>query len=161
MTVEVASRQYAGFWRRTAAALADGLFFLVISGVLLYAIYGKEIFSNEPRDLFFYGVFDALIDYLMPAVISVFFWTRYLATPGKMLLGCQVVDAASGKRLTLGQAALRYVCYVVSALPLGLGFLWVAWDKRKQGFHDKLAKTVVVTEDESLKALGELEKDIS
>jgi uncharacterized RDD family membrane protein YckC len=53
---------------------------------------------------------------------------------------------------------VRYLGYFVSALPLGLGFFWVAWDKRKQGFHDKLAKTVVIHEDESRVLYKELER---
>jgi uncharacterized RDD family membrane protein YckC len=39
---------------------------------------------------------------------------------------------------------LRYAGYFVALLPVGLGILWVAFDARKQGWHDKLAKTVVV-----------------
>lgn len=140
--------------------MVDGLFFLAISGTPLYLVYGNEIFSNQPRELVFFGIFDAFINYLLPLAVTVFFWLRYFATPGKMLFGCQVVDATTGGRLSLGQSLLRYICYLVSALPLGLGFFWVAWDKRKQGFHDKLAKTIVVIEDESLKSLDQLEKDI-
>jgi len=89
----------------------------------------------------------------------VIFWLKFLGTPGKLLLGCQVVDARSGGPLRTGQALLRYLAYFVSALPLGLGFLWIAFDKRKQGFHDKIAKTVVVLEDMSRAPLPEIEKD--
>jgi len=45
---------------------------------------------------------------------------------------------------SLGQAIGRYLAYFVSALVLGLGFIWIAFDTRKQGWHDKLAGTVVV-----------------
>jgi uncharacterized RDD family membrane protein YckC len=44
----------------------------------------------------------------------------------------------------------------LSALPLGLGFVWIAFDRRKQGFHDKIAKTCVVMEDEASKELDEI-----
>lgn len=60
------------------------------------------------------------------------------------LLSLRVVDAESGGPLTLGQGVGRYFAYFVSTIPLGLGFLWVAFDKRKQGWHDKLAHTVVI-----------------
>ena len=43
-----------------------------------------------------------------------------------------------------GKLVLRYIGYYISLLPLMLGFFWVGWDKRKQGFHDKIAGTVVV-----------------
>lgn len=158
---EAEPRRYAGFWRRTVAALIDGLFFSTLSGVLLIAFYGPNVFADEEIDGLAFVVVSALINNLLPLMLTVFCWIHFLATPGKMLLGCQVVDAESGKRLTFRQAMLRYICYIVSIAPLGLGLLWVAWDKRKQGFHDKIAKTLVMIEDESLKGLDELERDIS
>lgn len=56
----------------------------------------------------------------------------------------RVVDAETGKTLSVGQAVARYLCYIISMLPLCLGFIWVAFDRRKQGWHDKIAQTVVV-----------------
>jgi hypothetical protein len=64
-------------------------------------------------------------------------------TPGKMLLGLRVIQA-SGAPMTPGLAFLRWVGYLISTLPFFLGFLWIALDRRKQGWHDKLALTVVV-----------------
>ena len=81
---------------------------------------------------------------MLPLVLTVFFWRRYRGSPGKLLLGCRVVDARSGGTLSVGQAVLRWFAYIVSMLPLCLGFLWIAWDARKQGFHDKIAGTVVI-----------------
>ena len=80
----------------------------------------------------------------LPAVVVMVFWAFRQATPGKMLLSLRIVDAATGGALSVGQCVGRYFAYVVSTLPLGLGFVWVAFDKRKQGWHDKLAGTVVV-----------------
>lgn len=61
-----------------------------------------------------------------------------------MAVSVRVVDADTGGPLTVGQSIGRYVAYFVSILPLFLGILWVAFDPRKQGWHDKLAGTVVV-----------------
>jgi uncharacterized RDD family membrane protein YckC len=74
----------------------------------------------------------------------ILFWRHRQATPGKMMLALHVVDADSGGPLSLGQGVGRYFAYFVSTIPFCLGFLWVAFDKRKQGWHDKLAHTVVV-----------------
>ena len=63
-----------------------------------------------------------------------------------MLLRLRVVDARTGEPLPLGQCVLRYIGYFVSALPLCLGFLWVAFDARKQGWHDKIGGSVVIVE---------------
>ena len=73
------------------------------------------------------------------------FWIYKGATPGKMVVSARIVDATDrGGPMTKGQAVLRYAGYFVSLLPLGLGYLWVAFDRRKQGWHDKIAGTVVV-----------------
>ena len=54
------------------------------------------------------------------------------------------MDAETGEAMSLGQSVVRYLGYFVAALPLCLGLIWVAFDPRKQGWHDKIAGTVVV-----------------
>jgi uncharacterized RDD family membrane protein YckC len=90
------------------------------------------------------GVWDALIQYIAPIIITVWFWTKYLGTPGKMALRLRVLDAHTGDAISAPKAIGRYLRYYVSALPFLLGFIWVGIDKKKQGFHDKLAGTVVI-----------------
>ena len=63
-----------------------------------------------------------------------------------MSLKLAVVDAKTGSKLTLQQSIIRYIGYIISALPLFLGYLWVAFDPKKQALHDKLAGTVVIGE---------------
>ncbi len=64
-------------------------------------------------------------------------------TPGKMLLGLRVIQA-SGEKMTFGVAFLRWVGTLVSGLFLSLGYLWIAIDGKKQGWHDKIAATLVI-----------------
>ena len=85
-----------------------------------------------------------LIDWLIVGGIIVGFWRHCGATPGKLAVGLKVVDAQTGGRPSTGRLVVRVLCYVVSAIPLYLGFLWVAVDRRKQGWHDKIAGTAVV-----------------
>jgi uncharacterized RDD family membrane protein YckC len=61
-----------------------------------------------------------------------------------MAVAATIVDAKTGRKPTMRQWIIRYLGYIVSLLPLGLGYYWVGWDKRKQGWHDKMANTVVV-----------------
>jgi len=95
-------------------------------------------------------------------VVTVLLWLRFLGTPGKLLLGCQIVDADSGEPMMKKQALIRYLGYFLSIISFMIGFLWIAWDKRKQGFHDKVANTVVLYNsnvgvlDESQKTLDQL-----
>lgn len=161
--------EYAGFGRRLLAHLIDTAILLVF--VILPVLY---LLSNgdfgERLTAFYsqqagYGWQQFTLNDLLPFVLSVFFWVRYCGTPGKLLLGCRVVDADSGANLTAGRAVIRYLGYIVSVLPLGLGFWWILWDKRRQGFHDKLAKSVVLLVEqrwqdrESQKSLEQLMKE--
>lgn len=74
----------------------------------------------------------------------IFFWLVVRGTPGKLLCGLRVIDSKSGDTLALWQAIIRYLGYFVSILTLFLGYVWVGIDKRKQGFHDKIAGSLVV-----------------
>lgn len=144
--------RYAGFLRRFAAMLIDTLLLLIILTPLAYFFSRGAYFPGldpeaEVLEQLATVHFDwnyLLINDLLPMGLIVFFWVRYRATPGKQLMDCQVVDAATFGNLRIGQAVLRYVGYFLSLLPLGLGFLWIIWDRKKRGFHDLLAHTVVI-----------------
>lgn len=158
--------RYAGFWRRTGAAALDSLLLLALLLPLLYAVYGPGYFHwlASSDELFsVYGALDLALTYLLPFALAVWLWLRYGATPGKLLLECRIVDAESLGPISPRQAVLRYLGYILSMLPFYLGFLWIAWDKRKQGFHDKVAGTVVLyaPADESDKSLAQLMEESS
>lgn len=73
----------------------------------------------------------------------IFFWTLAGITPGSGLLGLRVIRY-DGSEVTLGPALLRFVGYWLSAIFLFAGFLWILVDRRRQGWHDKVAQTVVI-----------------
>lgn len=133
--------EYAGFWARVGAALIDTVLVLMLTLPFLSMIYGSDYWASERL---FQGPADILISWVLPAVAAIAFWVTRGATPGKMVISAQVVDARSGNKPTTGQAIGRYLAYYVSTIPLGLGLLWVGIDPRKQGWHDKLAGTVVI-----------------
>jgi uncharacterized RDD family membrane protein YckC len=134
-------QEYAGFWIRVGASIIDSILILIIIAPILTVIYGKEYWVSET---FVQGTWDILLNYLLPAVAIVIFWIYRSATPGKMVLGLTIVDAQTGDKPTTGQFIGRYLGYYLSMIPLCLGFIWVGIDKRKQGWHDKLAGTVVI-----------------
>jgi uncharacterized RDD family membrane protein YckC len=139
--VDETQYEYAGFWARVGAALIDTVLVLVITMPLLRLIYGSEYGASTGL---FQGPADILISGVLPAIAVVIFWVTRGATPGKMAISAQVVDARTGNKPTTGQSIGRYLGYYVSTIPLGLGLLWVAIDPKKQGWHDKLAGTVVI-----------------
>jgi uncharacterized RDD family membrane protein YckC len=135
--------EYAGFWVRVGAMIIDTVLIMVVLIPALVAIYGWAYFEAANSRLFA-GPADFLLSWVAPAVAVIVFWIYRQATPGKMALSIRIVDAATGSPPSTGQCVGRYFAYFVSIFPLGLGLLWVAFDKRKQGWHDKLAGTVVV-----------------
>ena len=77
----------------------------------------------------------------------ILFWRKYGATPGKLAIYAKIVDARTGGRPSTGRLIARYFGYLVSIVPLFLGFAWIAIDRRKQGWHDKIAGTLVIYDD--------------
>ena len=141
--------QYAGFWRRLLAFILDSFLFGAVAAPFLVLIYGRDYFywSSEQTGIFaIYGIADFLLTTLLPVVLIIGFWIKLGATPGKLLLDCKVVDAKTLQPLSGKKALLRCLAYLASALPLYFGFVWIAFDKRKQGLHDKLAGTLVLYE---------------
>ena len=151
--------EYAGFWIRVGASLIDIILSYIVLSLPLSLIF------DDSRDINITGFNDSwginitainfwnllgnvdywdLLSNLIPAVLIIWFWLRYSATPGKMATGLTVVDARTGKKITTLQGIIRYLSYFISTIPLGLGLIWVGIDRRKQGWHDKLAGTVVL-----------------
>ena len=116
-----------GFGIRLVAYLID-LVILVVIDVFLRVALGSA---------------GAALSIVAGVLYTVGFWYAMGATPGKMALGLQIVRE-DGSQLGLGACFLRYVGYIISGLALGLGFLWIIWDPKKQGWHDKIAGTLVV-----------------
>jgi len=133
--------EYVGFWLRVGASLIDTVLVTLICVPLITAIYGWNYWSS---DTLVKGPADLLINWVLPAIAVVLFWIYRQATPGKMAISAQIVDAASGGKPSTRQLVVRYLGYYVSIIPLFMGLFWVAFDRRKQGWHDKLAGTVVV-----------------
>jgi uncharacterized RDD family membrane protein YckC len=147
--------RYAGFWIRVVASVIDTVLVSIIVGPLLWKVYGSAYFQDyvdlmQGRiDLaadrpMFAGPADVLLSLVLPAVGIVIFWIARAATPGKMALSLKIVDANTLGPLSTMQSIGRYLGYYASMFGLMLGFLWIAFDPRKQGWHDKLARTVVI-----------------
>lgn len=128
--------EYAGFWIRTGATILDVLIISLPLSIILGLIFGiSEDFSISTADI---------ISNVLGLIIWVVCWVQFAGTPGKRLLKLKVLDAKTGGNLTVGQAIIRYIAYIPAILCLLLGIIWVAFDSKKQGWHDKLAGTVVV-----------------
>jgi uncharacterized RDD family membrane protein YckC len=148
-------RRYGGFWRRLFAFLIDEVILYFVSlilfliGLLALGLKGNRmgrVLSSLEDPAHGIGVF--ALFYIAASLLAgmiYFTWFHGIAgrTPGKMLLGLRVIQA-SGDPITPGIAFLRWVGYLISGPLFCLGFLWVAFDGRKQGWHDKIAATLVI-----------------
>ena len=142
MPIDASEFEYAGFWIRVWAALIDTFLLLLITTPILGALYGWE-YTWHSGDAPFRPT-EFLISWILPAIAVILFWRYRAATPGKMVIGARIVDAKTGEAPSIAQLVGRYLAYFVSTTPFCLGLIWVGFDRRKQGWHDKLASTVVI-----------------
>jgi len=142
MELDTEAYEYAGFWIRVLAALIDTVLVLLVTVPLVAWFYGWDVMVLGSDETFKPMRFT--IEWLLPAAATLVFWRYRSATPGKLAIRARIVDARSGGTPTLVQFVVRYLGYFVSIIPFCLGLIWVGIDPRKQGFHDKLARTVVI-----------------
>ncbi|HVF69100.1 MAG TPA: signal peptidase I [Xanthomonadales bacterium] len=121
----------AGFLERLGASIIDSLILLIVF-LFLYIAFG--ISGPELS--------------MLGSISSVLFGTLFIwkkgATPGKMLLKLKVVTT-SYQPVSLGRALLREsVGKWISGLIFNLGYWWVLIDRKRQAWHDKIEKTLVV-----------------
>jgi len=133
--------EYVGFWPRVGASIIDTILLGVIIWPLLTAFYGESFWDSTDA---VQGPMDFILSWVFPAVAVILFWVLKQATPGKMVFSAKIVEAKSGNAPSTGRFILRYLGYFISGIFFGLGIIWVAFDSRKQGWHDKIAGTVVV-----------------
>ncbi len=150
---------YAGFVSRVLAMLVD---LLIIGGVLIAGGIATDFFVRTsgltqllrllssgrgwelPVSAFFVSTsFELIMTLSFSYLYFLFFYAFGGATLGKYLFGLRVVSA-NGRHLTSTQAALRVLGYAVSALALYFGFFAVLADDKRRGWHDRIARTVVV-----------------
>ncbi|MDD3249944.1 MAG: RDD family protein [Smithellaceae bacterium] len=147
---------FAGFWRRFVAYMIDGFIVSVVIiflGVVAGVAYIAGAMSGDGSAIVAQMTDQAKLAsltawiWLLTFAVNIAYFTYFHGstgcTPGKMLLGLQVVSV-TGESISFGTAFLRSVGYLVSSLVFCLGYLWVAFDRRKQGWHDKIAGTVVI-----------------
>ena len=134
---------YCGCSTRVAAYLID---WILLGGLFLGSLYllagERELFSFTKQ----YEVNVQIAAVGLQIAYFLGFWVWKGATPGKALFGIRIVDAHTGELAQPWRYIVRMVFWILGSLPLWLGQIWVAFDKRKRGWHDLAAGTVVVFE---------------
>jgi uncharacterized RDD family membrane protein YckC len=132
--------EYAGFWIRLGAAVIDFIILLFILAVIYYSVFrfiAPIMLSGR-----FIMIFIS-ISWFIEIAYLVAFWAWRGQTPGKLLTGIKIIRTDSSP-ITWRYALLRYLGYIISTITFFIGFIWIAFDDRKQGLHDKIADTYVV-----------------
>jgi len=153
--------EYAGFWCRSLAFFIDIIIVTMLSAPLIL------VYTSHPDFIQYYDFAPIIL-----VLYFIVFWARKSQTPGKMAMGIRIVTE-DGNPISTGRAIVRYFGYVVGVfvpmslgavivvifteiegllvLPslvilwlFGIGFWWIGWDKKKQGWHDKIANTYVI-----------------
>lgn len=140
---------YGGFWKRVVALIVDSII-LVVAGIVGGFIAGFVVgtmMGSQGADA------DAIKNAGAGAggLLGLFFNWLYFTilessarqtTFGKAAMGLIVTDA-NGRTISFARANGRYWGKILSSIPLGLGFVMVAFHGRKKGLHDLLAGTLV------------------
>ena len=153
---ESARQPYAGFISRAAAFVIDNMIIVVATsaGILVTSATVNALFPTH-KELSVAPLLYASILYAVFVAYFTLFWTFTSTTPAMFIFGLRVTRMR-GQRVGFVRALVRVLCFGVSALCFGLGYLWVIIDHRHQAWHDKVARTVVpYTEPPVLKPIRE------
>ena len=136
----------AGFWIRVLAAIIDGVILWILG-------LGIGAFFSNPQDVGpiltpsdVWRVMERALmstESLMGTLYSIILVGAAGGTVGKLVLGLHIVRV-DGRKVGYGRAFARYLASTLSALCLGLGYLWIVFNKDKRGWHDYLCDTKVV-----------------
>ena len=136
-----------GFGRRALAIIVDGIFIFFVSlmiafilGLTMIVLDWWTSASEWPW---------RILAWILMLIVSLVYYTGKWAqssgqTFGKALLGIRIVTT-DGSPLTFGRLIMRYIGYIISSLFFSLGFIWVALNKKRRGWHDFIARTYVVS----------------
>ncbi len=148
-SINLASSEKGGFWVRLVAFIVDNIiiffataFFAFIAG-LATGLGGltSDVSAENVEYL------STIFGFFIGTLLGPFYYTLFTGwegqTPGKKLMGLRVITM-TGEPVGYGRALLRYIGYFVSFFLLGLGFVMIAFDRNKRGFHDFIAGTCVI-----------------
>jgi uncharacterized RDD family membrane protein YckC len=141
---------YAGFVSRLVAYVLDAVIIsFVLTGMVWFINTMRSVLQNQ--SLIQIPVLSSTGTFVLAgtgatvviALYFAFFWSVAGRTPGKAFMGLRVVTLDGG-RLSFVRSLVRVFGYALSTAFFFIGFLWILVDNRRQGLHDKLARTYVV-----------------
>lgn len=132
----MSKKKFGGFWKRLIAYLIDGLIVIGPFMIITYVFFGTSDLEEVPIIYIVSGLISALYFIILPV-------TSLQATLGKVVLGMKITNKYY-KKISIKQSIGRYFAEILSYITFFIGYLIVAFTKRKTGLHDILAKTYVI-----------------
>lgn len=144
---------YGGFWIRFVAYIIDAIIIFVpvfIIAIVVGLVTGGAVVSTGSTNDNTVAAASTganlmvqLIAFVITVGYFVYFWGNG-STLGMRVFHLRVADANTGAPIGYGRAALRYLGWIISTFVCYIGLIWAAFDGRKQGWHDKIASSVVL-----------------
>jgi uncharacterized RDD family membrane protein YckC len=148
--VPAGGKGYAGFWKRVAASIIDGIILEVagLFGRFFVGAIAKFMMGMAGADIGIIQLVCSLLGFILGLMANWLYFTLMessskQSTLGKMALGIVVTDM-DGRRISFGKANGRYWAKILSALIFCIGFMMAGFTEKKQGLHDIMAGTLVV-----------------
>jgi len=141
--------KYVGFWVRFLAFVVDSIAIMILLAIVAMFIPvssepGTDLSSlEEVQGAILLALPRMGLDALLSALVFLLLWNYIRSSLGKLIFKAYILDK-SGRKASFTQLLVRYFGYFISLACFGLGFLWIAFDPKKQGWHDKMAGTIVV-----------------
>jgi uncharacterized RDD family membrane protein YckC len=144
---------YAPHGARLVAYILDGLFISILAGIPLLigfillgagaTIKGDTVTAVDPGATAAFFVL-TIVSGVIAFFYFPFFWARGGQTLGMKPFSLRVVRDRDGGRIGWGTALLRLIGLWVAAAVFYIGFIWIFIDKRRRGWQDLIAGTVVI-----------------
>jgi len=136
-----AGRELATLPKRFFAFFIDELLLSLLFLVILW----EQISSASESETIVALINSYTLEYLLIKIIyHTLFIYLYGATIGKIFMKIEVVDAFTMQRPAFSSALNRGVFRIISEMVFYIGFIWAFYDRNRQGWHDKTARTLVV-----------------
>ncbi len=147
--------RFAGFWIRFVAVFIDGIITGIVAGGIGFSLLKAANIVCYSQDPITGQLSNCTTDNPSLVVLAFVIWIglpfMYMwimwglgGTIGQRALGMRVVDATTGQKIGIVRGFVRLLGYIIASIPFALGLMWAGWDPRKQGWHDKIASTVVL-----------------
>lgn len=136
---------FKGFWIRAVASIIDGILLLIL--IVLFAAISLNILGALWEGE---GVARYLLVFILAFLAMILYKpimeaSDYQGTFGKYALGMKVIDR-NGQKISIGSSFVRTILWIIGqTLLLCIGAILAGFTEYKQGLHDMLAKTYVVT----------------